>query len=346
MERVIELKEHYRAQRPAADPERAALAAAIERHAAAQARVDRIAAAQAKASELSHAKFLEIEVAAEGCARRCPPRAGPGGSFRPAIERRPGQIPPPPPPTLRRTLNDAASRAEAAAAARETIAAERQPGRFQPWLSPHRPRRGRRRRVAAPSAGIGTIAGRVGRGRTAGMPRCGRPHDGLPRCPATYALTDLQRGLLWDLHVDALTAGPGGDHPAGIACGRGAAIGTPRPRPRRTPPDTQRGRLDAPTHPATRRPPWPRRPSSSWRGADLRFGHIRSHLGETVRTSNHGRPPSRPWRWPQIGEEITYSYEVCSPEDRRRGCGRSCGLDQLRADPRRQAPATPRLFNA
>ena len=200
MERVIELKEHYRAQRPAADPERAALAAAIERHAAAQARVDRIAAAQAKASELSHAKFLEIEAAEAALAeaRQAEPRR--------LVSQLLGDDPNPAPAAadVARTLNDAIAAREALAAARETIAAERQSADFSLGLA----RTARDEAAAAvlrASPGLAQLLAEfdeAGR-RYATLRQALRWLATLPR----NALTDLQRGRL-DLHVDALTADP------------------------------------------------------------------------------------------------------------------------------------------
>ena len=45
----------------------------------------------------------------------------------------------------------------------------------------------------------------------------------------------------------------------------------------------------------------------TWR-ADLGFGHIRSHTGETVRVNLAARQAGQ---WPEIGEEVTYSYATC-----------------------------------
>lgn len=45
----------------------------------------------------------------------------------------------------------------------------------------------------------------------------------------------------------------------------------------------------------------------SWR-ADLGFGHIRTHNGETVRVNLADRQSAL---WPEIGEEVTFGYAIC-----------------------------------
>ena len=285
--------------RPAPHPTEARqrLAAAIDRLAAAQARVDRIAAAQAKAAALSHDKFLEIEAAEAALAearltepRRLvsqllgdDPTAGPSAADRrPHAERRQGG----PRSPHRRTRN----------------ADRRAPGgRFQPWLRPPKPRRGRRRR-ASRLAGRGRSAGRIRGDAGAVRHAARRRSDGLPqRIPRRIDRPP--------------TRSPG---PAVDGCGRPGARSSPRGKPRswrcnRTPPPrspattpTRRTPPDAPTHTATRRPRWPRRYRNL--AADLAIGHIRSHLGETVRFDLAARQAGQ---WPEIGEEVMYSYATC-----------------------------------